>query len=587
MRTREYAWGPTFIDGDTRFRIWAPGQKSVKLRLSGDHVMTSSEGGWFELVVDGQPLGSPYGFVLSDGRVVGDPASRQQVSDVSGLSILTDPQSYRWQHENWAGRPWHEAIIYELHIGTFTEQGTFQAAASKLERLAELGFTAVELLPIAHFPGNRGWGYDGVFHYAPHGAYGTPDDYRAFVDVAHGLDLMVFLDVVYNHFGPEGNFIPEYAPQFFRDGKANPWGAQIAFEEEPVRSFFIENALYWIEDFRLDGLRFDAVSEIKDDSRPHILEELSTVIRERVTDRPVHLVTENPDNGTDLLAEGLFVADWNDAFHHVIHNIATGEDTGFFEEVSHAPHDNLRKVMSEGYLKLGEPTVRKPLPPSASLPPLAFVHFLQNHDQVGNRAVGDRLHMGIDANLHRTLTSTLLLSPQIPLLFMGDCYKATTPFHYFADYEGDVADAIRENRAQQAENFGGYPLGISAADIPDPNAEATFLRSKLDWSNARTEEGNEWSSWLQRLISVRREQIQPHLGRAAGYSATVLAAPDQCVFIDWTLDKIVLQLRLNLSNAAVVLGKGLGTCIWSNPEAGSPLTMPAMSLRVFCIERAL
>ncbi|WEZ82112.1 alpha-amylase family glycosyl hydrolase [Rhizobium sp. 32-5/1] len=430
VQTCGNAWGPTVTGEGICFRIWAPAEKNVTLRLSDDHVMTPVGDGWFEVVVEGQPFGSAYGFVLSDGRVVADPASRQQVSDVSGLSVLTDPRAYQWQDGDWLGRPWHETIIYELHIGTFTQEGTFQAAAGKLARLAELGFTAIELMPVAHFPGDRGWGYDGVLQYAPHSAYGTPDDFKVFVDLAHDLGLMVFLDVVYNHFGPVGNFLDQYAPGFFREGKENDWGAQIAFEEEPVRRLFIDNALYWLEEFHLDGLRFDAIHELKDDSKPHVIEELSTIIRARITDRHVHLVTENPPNGTDLMASGLFTADWNDAFHHVIHVIATGENTGLFEDFGDASFDKLRKVLSEGYLEAGQSIVGKPLPPSASLPPVAFVHFLQNHDQVGNRALGDRLHMTIDEQLHSVLTSTLLLSPQIPLLFMGDCFKATTAFHF-------------------------------------------------------------------------------------------------------------------------------------------------------------
>jgi len=578
------AWGAIVTDEGICFRIWAPAEKNVTLRLSDDHVMTPVGDGWFEVVIEGQPFGSAYGFVLSDGRVVADPASRQQVSDVAGLSVLTDPRAYQWQDGDWLGRPWHEAVFYELHIGTFTQEGTFQAAAGKLARLAELGFTAIELMPVAHFPGDRGWGYDGVLQYAPHSAYGTPDDFKAFVDLAHDLGLMVFLDVVYNHFGPVGNFLDQYAPGFFREGKENDWGAQIAFEEEPVRRFFIDNALYWLEEFHLDGLRFDAIHELKDNRKPHVIEELSTIVHARITDRHVHLVTENPPNGTDLMVSGLFTADWNDAFHHVIHVIATGENTGLFEDFRDAPFDKLRKVLSEGYLEAGESIVGKSLPPSASLPPMAFVHFLQNHDQVGNRALGDRLHLTIDKQLHGVLTTTLLLSPQIPLLFMGDCYKAKTAFHFFSDYEGEIADAIREDRVPQAENFGGFPRGSSAADIPDPNLETTFTNSKLDWSQADTEQGREWSSWLQRLLCQRRDKIFPHLSSAKGYAATLLKAPEECVFVDWTLGECVLQLRLNLSARDVALAGPLGARIWAEPEATSSQTLSARSVQVFWLE---
>ncbi|CAH0343410.1 1,4-alpha-glucan branching enzyme GlgB [Rhizobium sp. CECT 9324] len=575
-------WGPDFIGTGTRFRLWAPNEKHVALRLSDDHAMMRSDDGWFEVVIDRQPFDEPYAFVLGDGTIVADPASRQQVSEVSGLSLLPDPNVYRWKNSLWRGRPWHETVVYEIHIGTFTPEGTFQAATSKLERLADLGFTAIEVMPVAHFPGQRGWGYDGVLHYAPHNAYGTPDDFKAFIDTAHGLGLMVFLDVVYNHFGPEGNFLSRYAPEFFREGKSNPWGAEIAFDREPVRRFFVDNALYWLEEFRLDGLRFDAVNEIKDPSSTHILEELSTTVRRVLADRHIHLITENPPNGTDLLSQELFVADWNDSFHHVVHVIATGEDTGLYEEFKHAPFDKLRKILSEGYLEPGEPIVSEFLPPSACLAPTAFVHFLQNHDQVGNRALGDRLHTSIDETLHRVLTSMLLLSPQVPLLFMGDCYRESGPFHYFADYRGEVAEAIRNDRPQQAENFGGYPQGASASDMPDPHALSTFLDSKLDWSHAETQKAREWSSWLQALLAVRRDMIVPHLAATEHYSGTVSDAPDGCVFIDWVLGDMVLHMRANLSRTIVPLDDGPDHCIWQEGQQCAAGSLAPISVKIFC-----
>ncbi len=580
------AWGPVLTESGTRFRLWAPSQNAVKLRLSGDHAMTRSGDGWFDIEIDHQPFGVAYGFVLDDGQVVPDPASHAQQTDVSGLSILTDPKAYDWQHSDWRGRPWHETIVYELHVGAFTPEGTFQAATAKLAQLAELGVTAVELLPLAQFPGSRGWGYDGVMHYAPHNAYGSPDDLKAFIDTAHGLDLMVFLDVVYNHFGPEGNFLSQYAPAFFREGKQNDWGDQIAFECPAVRRYFIDNAIYWLDEFRLDGLRFDAVNEIKDDdSEIHILEEISTSVRTSITDRHVHLMIENPPNGTDLLAQELFLADWNDGFHHVIHRIVTGETSGIFEKFAPEPFEKLRKIMAEGYLNRGEPIVSDALPPSRCLPPMAFIHFLQNHDQVGNRALGDRLHTIIDEQTYKTLMTVLMLSPQIPLIFMGDHYKDDTPFHFFADYAGELADAMRENRAPEAENFGGYPEGKSAEDIPDPNDETTFTGSKIDWAQAETAEGKAWSSWLRRLIEIRREYIVPQLSDVKDSSGTVLPAPEQCVFVDWTIGSIVLQLRLNLSDETIRLEPDLSTCLWPADAQGSTSELPPVSVAFFLRER--
>ncbi len=559
------SWGPQFFDNRTRFRLWAPNQRNVKLSLDGDHPMTRLQEGWFELEIDGQPFGSPYGFVLDDGRVIADPASHQQQSDVLGLSLLADPKAYTWQNPQWNGRPWHETVICEVHVGTFTSEGTFSAAAAKLRHLADIGVTAVELLPLAQFPGKRGWGYDGVLQYAPHAAYGTPDELKAFVDAAHGLGLMVFLDVVYNHFGPEGNFLGQYAAEFFRD-KHNDWGQEIAFEQRPVRQYFIENALYWLEEFRFDGLRFDAVNEVKDESSLHVLEEIPAAIRKRITGRHVHLMIENPPNGTDLLVDGLFDADWNDGFHHVVHRIVTDQTSGMFEKFADEPFGILRKIMSEGYADAGETTISKDRPASASLQPTSFIHFLQNHDQIGNRPLGDRLHTNIDEQTHRSLTAMLLLSPQIPLLFMGETYKDNTSFHFFTDYTGELATIIRDSRAPEAENFGGYPEGFSADDIPDPNAESTFLGSKIDWAQSDTQEGQAWSDWLRRLLDIRRELIVPHLPNAPENSGRILEAPDRCVFVDWTLGDITLQLRLNLSETDISLGSDLGRRIWPEPE---------------------
>lgn len=577
----EEAWGPALVAGGTRFRLWAPGQTEVKLRLSGDHPMTRSPDGWFDVFIDSQPFGEAYGFVLDDGRVVADPASRQQMTDVHGLSVLTDPEGYSWVHKDWRGRPWHETLVHEIHIGTFTQEGTFVAAAEKLEHLADIGITAVELMPLAHFPGSRGWGYDGVLHYAPHNAYGSPDDLKAFVDKAHRLGLMVFLDVVYNHFGPEGNYLGLYAPEFFRHGEKNDWGAQIDFGRQAVRRYFIDNAVFWLKEYHLDGLRLDAVDAIKDNTKPHILEEISSAVDRNISDRQVHLMIENPPNGTDLLTEQLFIADWNDGFHHVVRRIATGENTGIFEKFAEQPFDKLRKIMAVGYLEPGEPIVASELPPTECLPPTAFIHFLQNHDQVGNRAIGDRLHTTADDETYRALTAMLLLAPQVPLTFMGDTYREESPFHFFSDYTGDLARSIRENRPPQAENFGGYPVGKSEQDIPDPNAESTFRESKLDWAKADEPQGKDWAAFVQRLIKIRRDKIIPHLPKAGGYSGKVKPAPDGCVFVDWTIGDAVLQLRLNLSDKAVSLGD-VHSRIWPEDNEGSSQEVPPRSVMFFC-----
>lgn len=564
-------WGPqTLPGGRQRFQLWAPAEREVVLVLNGTDVpMEKSQDGWHRADIIAH-FGDTYAFALEDGRIVGDPASRQQVGPLDGLSILTDPGSYAWLNRAWSGRAWEETVIYEIHVGTFTQQGTFLAAVEKLRRIAEMGFTAVEIMPLAHFPGKRGWGYDGVLQFAPHSAYGSPDDFKALIDAAHGLGMMVFLDVVYNHFGPEGNYLGQYAPGFFRQGAYTPWGDAIAYEKPEVRAYFIENVLYWLRDFRLDGLRFDAIDQIEDGSNVHILEEIAQTVRKEIIDRHVHLITENPANGTDLMVDQpggrYFKADWNDDFHHALHVAVTGEAVGYYEPFKDGTWDKLRHSMAYGYLTRGKAIVSHDPPPTEALPPTAFIHFLQNHDQVGNRALGDRLHLNIDRQLCRALTEMLLLAPQIPLVFMGDDHLSLRPFHFFADYRGDIAEAIRTNRPKEAENFGGFPEGSSEADIPDPNDLNTFLESTLDWGDAESEGGRAWAEHVRYLIGLRQQKIIPLLANACGFAGRVIDAPERCVYVDWELGRQSLQLRANFSDADVALPTGLGKRVF--PESG-------------------
>ena len=344
-------WGPVSVrGGKTRFQLWAPAEAAVGLELDGaDISMQRSEDGWHIVDVDAN-IGARYQFVLADGKAVGDPASRLQLDNLDGPSLIVDPDSYCWRHSEWSGRPWEETVVYEIHIGALTTEGTFRSAMAMLPLLADLGITAVEIMPLAHFPGTRGWGYDGVLQFAPHNAYGSPDDLKAFIDAAHGHGLMVFLDVVYNHFGPEGNYLGRYAPGFFRKDAPTPWGAAIAYEKPEVRSYFVENVLYWLQEFRLDGLRFDAIDQIEDGSDVHILEQIAVEVRNRVSDRHVHLITENPANGTDLMEEIAggrhYKADWNDDFHHAVHVAVTGEATGYYEPLSNRLH-RVKRILNK------------------------------------------------------------------------------------------------------------------------------------------------------------------------------------------------------------------------------------------------
>ena len=515
-------------DGRARFSLWAPGQEEVRLVLPGredrERPMRRREGGWFEAEAEAAP-GEAYAFRLGGGDgglEVPDPASRRQARDVHGPSLLVDPGAYRWRHTGWRGRPWGEAVLYELHLGAFSPEGTFEGARARLPYLAELGVTAVELMPVADFAGSRGWGYDGVLPYAPAGAYGTPDELKALVDEAHGLGLMVFLDVVYNHFGPEGNYLSTYAPQFFTEDFKTPWGAAIDFRERPVRDFFVHNALYWLEELRLDGLRLDAVHAIRDPSETHVLVELARRVRERFEgEREAHLVLENEANQARFLrrddpAAGcrLYDAQWNDDAHHVLHVLLTGERAGYYEDFAERPAERLARSLASGFVYQGEASAHaggKPRgEPSGGLPAQAFVDFLQNHDQIGNRALGERLAALVEPGALQAAQSVLLLSPRVPMLFMGEEWGTGTPFQYFCDFGGELGQAVRKGRAREFAGFFADPK----AEVPDPLAEATLARSRLDWGEPARPPHDRWLARTRALLRLRAEVLAPRL--AAG-----------------------------------------------------------------------
>jgi len=552
-------WGSELDAEGARFRLWAPGQDQVKLRLRGrNHPMERDADGWFSATVGGARAGDDYAFVLADGMAVPDPAARAQAGDVHGPSRLVDPRAYRWRND-WQGRPWSEAVILEIHVGTFTPEGTFAAAAERLPHLVETGITAVELLPVAQFGGNRGWGYDGVLPYAPHPTYGTPEDMKALIDTAHGLGLMVLLDVVHNHFGPDGNYLHTYAPEFFTEARQTPWGAAIAYDQPAVRRFFIENALYWIEEYHLDGLRLDAIDYVIDpESEVEILEEIATEIRAAHPDAPIHLTTEDNRNITHLherTEDGvprLYTAEWNDDFHNVAHAIATHEAEGYYADFAQDHWTKFARALAEGFAFQGEVSIHagdKPRGvPSGHLPPLAFVNFLQNHDQTGNRAFGERLVTLASEGSVRALTEILLLSPHVPLMFMGEEWGETRPFAFFTDFHGELADAVREGRRKEFSNFGAFTDPDLRARIPDPNAKATFEASKIDWTRRESDAGRAWLDMVRGLLALRHREIVPHLERAPGHGGRIIAVDEGLIAVDWTLDGAVLRLRANLSD---------------------------------------
>ncbi|HEX9905661.1 MAG TPA: malto-oligosyltrehalose trehalohydrolase [Propylenella sp.] len=542
------SWGGEFAGGGAAFRLWAPSQERMSLRAAEGGVelpMRRADDGWFEVETDAVGEDRGYHFVLDDGTAVPDPAARAQLFDVHGPSRLIDPARYEWRSPDWKGRPWKEAVIYELHVGTFTPEGTFDGVLSRLDHLAETGFTAIELLPIAQFAGRRGWGYDGVCLYAPHEVYGGPEGLKRLVDAAHQRDLMVLLDVVYNHFGPEGNYLHLYAPDFFHPERQTPWGPAIAYEKEPVRNFFIENALFWLEEYRFDGLRLDAVDQIADQSDEPILEELARAVRERITDRHVHLTTEDDRNVTGLHERNpdgtvrLYTAEWNDDFHHAAHAIATAETIGYYSDYSDRPAEHLARALASGYVYQGEPSPFRDGQPrgesSSHLPPDAFIDFLQNHDQIGNRAYSERLAALAAPALVEALLAVLLLSPQIPLLFMGEEWGETHPFGFFTDFHGDLADAVRGGRRREFAKWPHFASDEHGARIADPNDAATFAAARLDWEKAAAPEHRQRLALVRRLLDVRRREIVPLIAEIGGNAGSYEMLGDSAIAVRWRL----------------------------------------------------
>jgi malto-oligosyltrehalose trehalohydrolase len=534
-------FGATLVDADhTRFRLWAPAQQQVSIEIDGrpSVPMRRLADGWF---VGEAACGAntAYRYRLQDGLAVPDPASRAQADDVHGPSLVINPSAYRWRNADWRGRPWEETVLYELHTGLL---GGFAAVERELPRLADLGMTAVELMPINDFPGSRNWGYDGVLPFAPDRAYGSPDDLKALIDAAHGYGLMVFLDVVYNHFGPDGNYLASYAPQFFRDDVTTPWGPAIDFRREQVRQFFTENALYWLMEYRFDGLRFDAVHAI---TEADWLDEMAAAVRATVEkDRHVHLVLEHDRNVAEHLRRD-FDAQWNDDTHHVLHVMLTGESEGYYGDYADCSAERLARALSEGFVYQGEPSAHRGGErrgtPSVDLPPTAFVLFLQNHDQIGNRACGDRLSASVDPRPLEAAIALQLLCPQIPLVFMGEETGSETPFQFFTDHHGALADAVREGRRREFASFAAFSDPARREAIPDPNAPQTFERSRPAPDAAR---GSKRMELYRRLLEVRHKHIVPRLNAAKAVDAKAVGA--LAVVAQWQLGNVVLTLATNL-----------------------------------------
>lgn len=556
-------------DGSVRFRLWAPSAKTVGLCL-GDAtepcLRLGPEGnGWFSLVTARAHAGTRYRFAIDDGLRVPDPASRFQPEDVNGPSEVIAPAAFVWRDGEWRGRPWAETVLYELHVGSFSPEGNFAGVKKRLDYLRDLGVTAIELMPLADFPGRRNWGYDGVLPFAPDSAYGRPDDLKDLIQTAHEKGLMMFLDVVYNHFGPEGNYLHAYAKTFFTDRHSTPWGAAINFDGEgsaTVREFYIHNALYWLNEYHFDGLRFDAVHAIHDDSHPDILEELAhTVSAAAGAQRQVHLVLENDDNEARYLT-GAYRAQWNDDIHHALHVIGSGESGGYYADYADAPLRHLGRCLTQGFAYQGDPSAFRNGAtrgePSAHVPITAFVSFLQNHDQIGNRAFGERITAIAKHEAVRALTAVFLLAPSPPMLFMGEEWGTQQPFPFFCDFDAELGRAVTEGRRKEFARFPEFADEGARDRIPDPNSVETFQSAVLDWSALARDDSEQWLAFHRKLLAIRAREIVPRLSNVPVGNGEYETFGDRGLSVRWALsDNSRLILIANLGDVSRPYGGGI------------------------------
>lgn len=564
--------GPVAQDGKITFNLWAPAADSVQLILDGRYIqMQAMPDGWFSVTSSDAARGSRYRFEVDRAYRVPDPASHFQPDDVAGPSEVID-HAFDWKCATWKGRPWHEAVIYELHIGSFSAEGTFRGAIAHLDHLVETGVTAIELMPVADFSGTRNWGYDGVLLFAPDSAYGRPEDLKALIDAAHERGLMVFLDVVYNHFGPEGNHLGQYAPQFFTEDGHTPWGRAIDYRRPQVRSFAIQNALHWLSDYRFDGLRLDAVHAITTRGEPDILHALAEAVGRlaQAQGRQIHLILENDDNSADLLKpgqdSGAFRAQWNDDYHHAWHVLLTGENAGYYEDYP-KPQDHLVRALAEGFVYQGEVSKHRHGArrgqASRMLPPTAFINFLQNHDQIGNRPYGDRLSATASDRALEAALAVTLLAPFVPMLFMGEDWGATQPFPFFCDFTGALADAVRDGRRKEFAAM--FRAARPGDEPPDALAPETFQMTKLDWAARRSAAAGKRLALVRTLLEIRRRHLVPRLERHEPLH-TEAQVDGHCLRCTWLLAGARLTLQANLSDMAGAdrWGQPHGKVIWGN-----------------------
>jgi maltooligosyltrehalose trehalohydrolase len=538
---RRYPIGVEIIRNDdgvteTHARVWAPGRRSVELVTSDDGGGSSDsaldpEGdGYFSGLVGNLGAGTLYRFRLDGGDAFPDPMSRFQPEGPHGPSMLVDATGYEWSDRDWGGVAIDGQVIYEMHVGTFTKAGTFRAAIERLPDLVDVGITVLEIMPVADFAGQFGWGYDGVNLFAPSRLYGTPDDLRALVDAAHRLELGVILDVVYNHLGPDGNYLTQFTPRYMAE-KATEWGNALNFDGEnsgPVREYFLTNARYWIEEFHFDGLRLDATQQIFDTSTPNIMAEVAAAVRDSARGRKTIVVGENEPQRASLVRPvrvGGCALDalWNDDFHHSARVAATGRDEAYFSGYTGGAQE-LLSAAKYGFLYQGEWYAwqhQRRGEPAFDLTPAQWVIFIENHDQIANSGAGRRFHQETSPGRARTLTALLLLLPMTPMLFQGQEFAASSPFLYFADHHPDLAKLVRDGRSKFCAQFPSIAAPDAAPAVADPADTWTFIRCKLDWAERKS---HAHALHLHRdLLRLRREDATIRARKPRGLDGAVLS----------------------------------------------------------------
>ena len=602
--------GPRVQPDSVSFRVWAPERAAVEVVLferDGQETretkrvsLTKQSDGFHIATVPGLRAGALYMFSPDGEGPFPDPASRSQPLGVHRASQLIDTQRFPWTDRRWRGCPLEDLVIYEVHVGTATRAGTFRGLIERLDHVRALGATAIELMPLGDFAGDRNWGYDGVALYAPARCYGTPEDLAGLVDAAHARGLAVILDVVYNHLGPDGNYLRAFSPWYFTDRHKTPWGDGLNYDgdkSEAVRAFILENVAYWIRDFHFDGLRLDATHAIVDERKgSHLLADIADVARAAASEREVLVIAEDERNDARVVREvarGGMGLDgvWADDFHHELRRLIAGDDESYFSDFEGSINE-LSRIVQKGWLFEGQTsknTGRARGTPAFDIPPPRFVHCIQNHDQVGNRAIGDRLHHGLDLNRYRAAIVLLLATPFTPLLFMGQEFASSSPFAYFTDHNAELGKMVSEGRRAEFSKFRAFAAPDARDKIPDPQAPETFERSKLDWNEVSTSPGKEIFALHRALLTLRREE--PAMAASARADFDVAALSDDVLVVrrrprrvgETLLFVIALRgaakIQLNGQRAAPPAGRHWGLILDTETYGGTtPATLDRHAL---------